>query len=68
MDEQRALRVLRPREVIAKTGIPTASRYEMIAAGEFPKPISLGGARVGWLEHELDAWIAQRIRASRGAA
>ena len=66
MDEPKSLRVLRSREVTAKSGIPQASRYEMIARGEFPKPINLGGPRIGWLEHEIDAWIAERVRASRG--
>ena len=33
----------------------------------FPKPISLGGRAVGWLEAEIQAWLAQRIEASRKA-
>jgi prophage regulatory protein len=36
--------------------------------GTFPKPIQLGGKRVsvGWLEHEIDAWIKEQIDLSRG--
>jgi prophage regulatory protein len=29
--------------------------------GKFPKRIRLGDNRVGWLESEIDDWIAQKI-------
>ena len=29
----------------------------------FPRPISLGGRRVGWLESEILKWIAEQPRA-----
>lgn len=32
----------------------------------FPKPIKIGKRAVAWLESEVDAWIADRIAASRG--
>jgi prophage regulatory protein len=31
--------------------------------GEFPKRVPLGAARHGWLEHEIDEWIAARAQA-----
>lgn len=31
--------------------------------GTFPPPIQLGPRAVGWLEHEIDEWIASRPRA-----
>jgi prophage regulatory protein len=31
--------------------------------GTFPKPVSIGAQAVGWLAHEVDAWIADRIAA-----
>jgi prophage regulatory protein len=36
-------------------------RLEKVAA--FPKRVPLGRGRHGWAEHEIDAWIAERIRA-----
>ena len=30
-------------------------------AGLFPKRIQLGPNRVGWIEHEVDQWIQDRI-------
>jgi prophage regulatory protein len=40
---------------------------KLIAAGKFPKPIRLGEATVGFLEIEVDEWIASRIRERDGA-
>jgi prophage regulatory protein len=34
--------------------------------GEFPKRVPLGASRHGWAEHEIDRWIADRIRARDG--
>ena len=31
----------------------------------FPKPVSLGGRAVGWLEAEVQQWLQRRIEASR---
>jgi prophage regulatory protein len=42
--------------------------YARIKAGTFPKPIHLGDSKaVGWLEHEVDAWLAEQIQKSRKA-
>jgi len=48
-----------------KTGKSRSSIYQGIADGTFPRPIKLGPRSVGWLEDEIDAWIQQRIEASR---
>jgi prophage regulatory protein len=34
----------------------------------FPKPVSIGARAVGWIEREVDDWLAARIAASRKAA
>ena len=31
------------------------------AVGKFPKRVRVGQGRVGWLEHEVQDWLAQRI-------
>jgi prophage regulatory protein len=54
-------RILRRREAQAKTGLAKTQLYQQIAEGKFPKQIRLGPKAVGWLEHEVDAWIEQRI-------
>jgi prophage regulatory protein len=56
-------RILRLPEVIARVGLKRASIYQHIATGSFPKQISLGIRAVGWLESEIDQWLAVRISA-----
>lgn len=57
--------VLRLPAVKSRTGLSRSSIYIRIADGTFPKPISLGVRAVGWLENEIDEWLAQRITLSR---
>ena len=65
---QTALAILRRPQVEARTGLARSTIYDRIKAGTFPAPVSLGEKAVGWVESEIDAWIAARIQASRKAA
>lgn len=56
-------RILRLPEVMARVGLCRASIYQYMMAGMFPKQITLGPRAVGWLEHEIDAWLMARIQA-----
>ncbi|MEW6441889.1 MAG: AlpA family transcriptional regulator [bacterium] len=58
-------RILRLREVRERTGLARSSLYQQIAQGKFPRQIRLGLRSAGWLESEVNAWIAERIRVSR---
>jgi len=58
--------VLRLPDVIKRTGLRRSALYLRIAANEFPRGFSLGGNAVGWLESEVDDWIAAKA-ASRPA-
>jgi prophage regulatory protein len=62
------LRMIRRRQVEARTGLSRSTIYAGVAAGTFPKPIQLGAQAVGWLESEIDAWLRERVAASRGEA
>lgn len=55
-------------EVKRRTTLSTTEIYRRIEAGEFPKQIKLGAKAVAWLEHEIQAWIDERIAESREAA
>ena len=57
--------ILRLPEVKARTGLSRSTIYLRVAEGKFPPPINLGERSVGWLESEIDAWIAKRIELSR---
>jgi prophage regulatory protein len=57
--------ILRLPLVKNRTGCSRSGIYLRIAKGTFPAPISLGTRSVGWLESEIDAWIANCIQTSR---
>ncbi len=59
--------ILRLPGVKSRTGLSRSSIYLRIANGEFPASISLGGRAVGWLEHEVDDWLAEKVEQSRAA-
>ena len=57
--------ILRLPAVKARTGLSRSTIYLRISEGRFPKPISLGGRAVGWIESEVQAWLEQQIDAAR---
>lgn len=61
-----SVKILRLQAVIEKTGLSRSCIYDYIQKNRFPKPISIGDRSVGWVESEIDHWINQRIRQSRG--
>lgn len=56
-------RILRRPDVEQRTGLKRAAIYAKMREGNFPKPIKLGERAVGWIEHEVEEWIAARIAA-----
>ena len=63
---QNSIRILRLPEVVDRVGLKRASIYLRVAHGSFPKQISLGVRAVGWLESEIDTWLAARVSARHG--
>jgi prophage regulatory protein len=59
--------ILRLPIVKARTGLSRSTIYLRIAEGSFPKPVSLGGRAVGWIESEIDDWLKAQIQKSRKA-
>jgi prophage regulatory protein len=51
--------------VQSRTGWSRSSIYLGVNQGTFPKPISLGGRAIAWIDTEIDEWIENRIAASR---
>lgn len=60
--------ILRLPAVKASTGLSRSTIYLRVSEGTFPRPVSLGGRAVGWLEAEIQEWLQRRIEASRKAA
>ena len=52
-------------QVQARTGIPKATMYAMMATGAFPRPIKIGARAVAWLDSDIDRWIEARVVASK---
>ncbi|MDP1657856.1 MAG: AlpA family transcriptional regulator [Methylotenera sp.] len=62
---QKSVYIIRLRQVIEKTGLSRGTIYNLIKSGDFPKQIHLSVRTMGFLESEVDAWIAGRVAASR---
>ena len=60
--------ILRLPAVKARTGLSRSTIYLRISKQEFPRPVSLGGRAVGWLDNEVSAWLSRQIEKSRKAA
>lgn len=59
-------RFLRLPEVMARTGLSRSTIYVRLEQGRFPRPVSLGGRAVGWIDSEIDEWMSNRVAESRG--
>ncbi len=59
-------KILRLPIVLDRTGLSRSTVYQRVTEGSFPKPVSLGARAVGWVETEVEEWIACQIEASRG--
>lgn len=59
--------ILRLPKVKVRTGLSRSTIYLRISQGIFPRPVSLGGRAVGWVEAEVNDWLDQRIVISRKA-
>jgi predicted DNA-binding transcriptional regulator AlpA len=50
----------RKRPVIERTGLKKTKIYELQSEGEFPMRVKITAHAVGWIEHEVQAWLAER--------
>ena len=58
------IRLLRLTQVMETTGLRRTTIYALQAAGDFPMRVQITPSCVGWIEHEVQAWIAGRVTAS----
>ena len=57
-------RILRFPDVVNRTGLSKSTIYQRIRRDEFPAPVSLGVRAVGFVESEVDRWLAALLRQS----
>ncbi len=59
-------RFLRLADVKEKIGLSRATIYRFMECGTFPKPVRLGARAIGFLDSDIDAWIASRVELRDG--
>ena len=59
------VKIIRRPEVESITGLSRSSIYAKMENGTFPKGIKLSERSVGWLEHEVQEWLKNRVAATR---
>ena len=75
-DALQRVTILRRKQLEARIGLSRSTIYAKLNPNPsrpgdydptFPKPISLGPKAVGWIEAEVDAWLAAQVEKSRQA-
>ena len=57
-------RILRQPAVTDRIGMSRTTLWRRIREGEFPVPVRLGKNAVGWLESDVENWIASLTKCS----
>ncbi|MGR8919169.1 MAG: helix-turn-helix transcriptional regulator [Gammaproteobacteria bacterium] len=55
-------------QVAARTGLSTADVHALGRDGRFPAPLPLGPWSFGWVEAEVERWLASRGRVAQERA
>ena len=55
------MNVLNAKVVAQRVGLSLRTFYAEVSAGRFPKPIQLTTRPVGWLEADVDSWLAEKV-------
>ena len=58
-------RFIKRQEVESITGLSCTEIYRRVAAGKFPKQVTLGPKSVVWIESEVLTWCEERIAECR---
>ena len=60
-------RMLRPPEVMERTGLSRTTIWRKVKDGSFPQPLVLGKNSIGWPAQIITDWLESRERRSYGA-
>ncbi|AVA37947.1 hypothetical protein C3Z06_28540 [Cupriavidus metallidurans] len=59
----KALRILRMKQLVERTMLSRATLYVLMATDPtFPRKVKLTARAIGYVESEVDAWIAARAQ------
>jgi prophage regulatory protein len=67
MLQDKSTYIIRLPKAIEKTGLSRSTIYSLINAGAFAPKIQISARAIGFLQSDLDSWIAARVAASKGA-
>lgn len=59
-------KLLRRHQLEANLGISRSTIYQMMASGEFPKPLKIGRRAVGWRVEDIEKWLEEMQEQSNG--
>ena len=59
--------MLRPTEVMARTGLSRTTIWRKVKDGSFPNPLVLGKNSIGWPAQTITDWLESRERRSYSA-
>ena len=59
--------MLRPSEVMERTGLSRTTLWRRVRAGTFPPALVLGENAIGWKASAIEAWLASRPQRTYGA-
>ena len=54
--------MLRPREVVERTGLSRVTIWRRVRAGKFPPPVILGEHAIGWPNSVITDWLDAQPR------
>jgi predicted DNA-binding transcriptional regulator AlpA len=66
-DTDRPLRVIAPKVTADRAGISLRGLQRKVREGVAPCPVKLGTGRIGFYEHEVQAWLASLPRTREAA-
>jgi prophage regulatory protein len=66
--EAQPIQILRLPEVCKTTGLGRSMIYQLEAAQRFPARVRISDRAVGWVEEEVQGWLAERILRSRASS
>ncbi len=61
VSRQPVMRLIRLKEVQHRVGLGRSTIYRWMDEGKFPRPHTLGGYVVAWLESDIDSWISSKL-------
>ena len=60
--------MLRVSEVCRRTGLSKSQIHRLVGEMGFPQPVRLSKRAVAWVAGDVEAWLQERIAATRQAA